>query len=126
MAQLLWGIFDFIDYSRSVGATAEPAGGWVYSGLGLLGLLVLAMPRCGLPVAVAQFLTASYALCWVPLGVISLRTPPSLLLPLPLGNPAIALVILMSAGGTALLCLLSALGAWKAARLASRRQATLG
>lgn len=118
--QLLWGMLAFIDYSRSVGATGGLAGGWIYSGLGLLGLLVLSLPRCGTFVAVVQVLAAAHALCWLPFVILFLRASPNLSFPVPLAYPAIALLILLPVGATALLCLLSALGTWQVARLTRR------
>src|SRR3989337_2507138 len=100
LAPLLWGLMEFVEYSRSVGAVSDPTGAWVFSGLGVCGLLVLALPRCGIPVAVVQSLVAGYALCWLPLAITCLRTPPGLQLPPPFGNPAIAVLILMTAGAT--------------------------
>jgi hypothetical protein len=120
VVQLVLGICEFYDYSRSVGATGDTTGGWIYSGLGLMGLLVLALPRCGIPVAVMQVLTACYALLWLPIAILSLSMPTGLLLPPPLGHPAIALLILVQVGKMALLCLLSALGTWRVARLTMR------
>ena len=115
MAQLLWGIIEFVEYGRSVGAASEPTGAWVYSGLGVCGLLVLAMPRCGIPVAVVQSLAAGYALCWLPFAITCLRIPPGLI-PVPISH-SVAMLILMTAGATALLCLFSAVGTWQDARL---------
>ena len=55
MAQLLWGIFEFAGYKWALDGWGGPTtGAWVYSSLGLLGLLVLALPRIGMPVALVQ------------------------------------------------------------------------
>jgi hypothetical protein len=163
-AQLLWGIFEFVKYSRSVGATADPTGTCVYLGLGLLGLLVLAWPRFGIPIAVTQGLAALYALCWLAcalaliwlltfLGTLAgLMSPPSPSMiasavgqagglpnlwqvgwvaepmikpPPPSGLPALARLILITAGATALSCMLSAVGTWQVARRTSRSSSRL-
>src|SRR5262245_23831111 len=100
VTQLAWGVGVFIEYARSVGAPPAPIDGWVFSGLGLLGLLGLAAPRCALSVAIVQFLAGCYALCHLPVAIVCLQLPTGLsFLP-----PPIATLILMVSGTAAFLC----------------------
>lgn len=124
--QLWWGLSALVEFSRSVSTLADPTEGLVFTALGAASLAVLGLPRLGIPVAVVQGLVAAYALCWLPFALVCLRMPVGPLLPFPwalpfpLGQPAIALLILGLAGATAALCLLNALGTWQVARRAQR------
>ena len=118
--QLLCGLRGYIEYSSSVGAVSEPTGAWLFCILGLSGLLVLALPRFGIPVALVQGLAACYALCWMPLAIVCLQTPLGLMLPVPFGYPVIAILILLIAGTTAVFCLLGAVASFKVSRLTKR------
>jgi hypothetical protein len=118
--QLLWGLLQYIEYDNSVGAVSEPTGAWMYCVLGLSGLLVLALPRFGIPVAMVQGLAAGYALCWMPLAIVCLQAPLVFMLPVPFGYPVLAMLILLTAGATAVLCLLGAVGSVQVSRLTKR------
>ena len=83
-------------------------------------VLVLALPRFGIPVAMVQGLAACYALCWMPLAIVCLQTPLGLMLPVPFGYPVIAILILLIAGTTAVFCLLGAVASFKVSRLTKR------
>lgn len=114
--QLIWGAVEFDAYHRSVGATGDGTGVWVFTGLGLSALLVLARPGFGIPVALVQTLAAGYALCWLPLLLFWLWTPIGLLLPLI--PSSVALLMLRTVLAMALLCLLGAIASWQVARQA--------
>ncbi|MFO0926311.1 MAG: hypothetical protein U0736_04630 [Gemmataceae bacterium] len=121
--QLGWGVMAFVDYARAVGATGDATSGWVFTALGLAGLLTLVWPRFGFLAAVGQAAVAAHALCWLPLALFCLRVwlGPFPLVPIP---PAVSLLILQMAVTTAALCLLGALGSWQVAR--QRRVMVLG
>lgn len=114
--QLIWGAVEFDAYYRSVGATGDWTGVWVFTGLGLSALLVQVRPGLGIPVALVQTLAAGYALCSLPLLLLWLWTPIGLLLPLI--PSSVLLLMLRTVLAMALLCLLGAIGSWQVARQA--------
>ena len=124
--QLLWSALEFLGYIRSVGGWGGSAtAAWVYACLGLSGLLVLVVPRLGIPVALAQGVAGLYAVSWLLFGVslpASMTNPRAssnlLLLPTDFlqSFQILQLLILMTALATAVLCLLSAIGSWQVFR----------
>ena len=111
LAQLAWGILALVEYARSVGGTGDLLAVWVYSGLGLGGLLVLAVPRAGFPMAFGQAAVAAYALWWCGLAVVLARAASATPV-VPLAVPPLLMTMF---GMLALLCGLNALGAWQVA-----------
>ncbi|HZZ81041.1 MAG TPA: hypothetical protein VFE62_21245 [Gemmataceae bacterium] len=64
LALLAWGVSAFVEYAGAVGATGDAFAGWIYSGLGLTGLLALVMPRFGYAAAALQCAATAYAAWW--------------------------------------------------------------
>lgn len=108
----VWGLFAFVDYSRSVGGTGDPYAGWVFSGLGLVGLATLAWSRFGYVAAVAQFAAAAYAAWWCVLAFAFLQAgaiPNS-------GLQFLGPLILSIALPALVLCGANVIGTWQVAR----------
>jgi hypothetical protein len=118
--QLFCGVAGFVEHSRSVGGEADPTQAWVYSVLGLSGLLVLALPRLGIPIALIQGVAGLNALTWVLLGLVILQMPPGLLLPPPFGFPIIGVLLTAFGLAAGFLCLLNSVGIWQVARTARK------
>jgi hypothetical protein len=118
--QLFCGIAEYVEQFRSVGGNADSTNAWVYTVLGVSGLLVRALPQLGIPIALIQGVAGLYALTWVLFGLLILQTPPGLLLPPPFGFPVIGMLLIAFGLAAALLCLLNSVGIWKIARRTRR------
>jgi hypothetical protein len=118
--QLSCGVAGFVEHSRSVRGEADQTQAWVYAALGLSGLLVLTLPRLGIPIALVQGVAGLYALTWVLLGLLILQTPPGFLLPPPFGFPIIGMLLIAFGLTAGFLCLLNSVGIWHVARRGRR------
>lgn len=108
LVQLGWGLYEFYDYTYSVGATGDATGGWVLSALGVLGFSALKWRRVAVPAALVQFAAATYAIGMLPAAIVFSNPPFS--------SPPIAWLILQVAGMTALICIINGVGVWQLRR----------
>ena len=119
--QLVLGIIGVVEYSHSVGATADATGAHVYLVLGVTGVFVLLLPPLGRAAAFMQGGVALYALCWLPIAIALLRAPVFPASPLGAWAPMAGMLFLALAGKTAVICSLGAVATWGGARQPRRQ-----